>query len=331
MQYDYLMFIGRFEPFHLGHRFVVEQALQQADKVILLIGSANAPRTLKNPFSFVERQEMIALAFDGEERERLLFAPIDDTLYNDHQWLKNIQSAVHHLTSDKPDGKIGIIGHHKDESSYYLSLFPNWGFVALPNFMELSATPIRDAYFGGRADYGQYLPPSSWAFLDEFAKTADFSHLQSEYCHIQDYKQVWSSAPYPPVFVTTDALVVQAGHVLLVERGGDYGRGLWALAGGFLDQDETLLQCVVREVAEETGLDLSKYQPLANHTFDRPDRSLRGRTITTVFYFELMGEKLPDVAGGDDANRAFWLPLSELDGSKMFEDHYSIVAKMLGL
>ncbi len=331
MQYDYLMFIGRFEPFHLGHRFVVEQALQQADKVILLIGSANAPRTLKNPFSFVERQEMIALAFDGEERERLLFAPIDDTLYNDHQWLKNIQSAVHHLTSDKPDGKIGIIGHHKDESSYYLSLFPNWGFVALPNFMELSATPIRDAYFGGRADYGQYLPPSSWAFLDEFAKTADFVHLQSEYHHIQDYKQVWSSAPYPPVFVTTDALVVQAGHVLLVERGGDYGRGLWALAGGFLDQDETLLQCVVREVAEETGLDLSKYQPLANHTFDRPDRSLRGRTITTVFYFELMGEKLPDVAGGDDANRAFWLPLSELDGSKMFEDHYSIVAKMLGL
>ena len=98
-----------------------------------------------------------------------------------------------------------------------------------------------------------------------------------------------------------------------------------------MDQDETLLQCVVREVFEETGLDLTGQQPVTSHTFDRPDRSLRGRTITTVFYFELMGEKLPDVAGGDDANRAFWLPLSELDGSKMFEDHYSIVAKMLGL
>lgn len=329
--YDYLIFIGRFEPFHLGHRFVVMQALERSHKVILLIGSANAPRTLKNPFSFAERQAMIVGAFDKTSAERLAFMPIDDTLYNDHQWLKNIHSAVSTVVGDEKSVNIGVIGHHKDESSYYLSLFPNWDFVALPNFGDLSATPIRHAYFTQEGDYGKFLPQSSLAFLSEFAKTPDFVHLQNEYRHIQAYKKAWQNAPYAPIFVTTDALVVQAGHILLVERGGEYGRGLWALAGGFLDQHETLFECVVREVLEETGLNLTKEKPVSSMTFDRPDRSLRGRTLTTVFYFELSGEDLPDVAGGDDANQAFWLPLDKLDGSKMFEDHYSIIAKMLGL
>ena len=87
----------------------------------------------------------------------------------------------------------------------------------------------------------------------------------------------------------------------------------------------------MRELQEETGLIVNPNALKSSHTFDAPERSIRGRTITTVFYFELMGDDLPDVVGGDDANRAFWLPLGELDGRMMFEDHYSIITKMLGL
>ena len=49
--YRYLVFIGRFQPFHRGHKAVVDEALQRADEVIMLIGSANLPRSLRNPFS----------------------------------------------------------------------------------------------------------------------------------------------------------------------------------------------------------------------------------------------------------------------------------------
>ncbi|OPH39023.1 ADP-ribose pyrophosphatase, partial [Moraxella equi] len=84
-------------------------------------------------------------------------------------------------------------------------------------------------------------------------------------------------------------------------------------------------------IQEETGLIISPNALKASHTFDAPDRSVRGRTVTTVFYFELTGDKLPDVAGGDDASLAFWLPLGKLDGRMMFEDHYSVITKMLGL
>ena len=49
MKYNHIVFIGRFEPFHIGHKQVIEKALTLADEVIILVGSANQPRTLKNP------------------------------------------------------------------------------------------------------------------------------------------------------------------------------------------------------------------------------------------------------------------------------------------
>lgn len=327
-QYDYLVFIGRFEPFHNGHRWVVEQALAKADKVIVLIGSANSARTTKNPFSYDERKWMISQCFDGNER--ILYAPIDDDLYNDYQWIQNIQRAVDGLTKSHHQPKIGMIGHHKDGSSYYLSLFPQWEFVALPNFGELSATPIRQRYFVEQV-IDENLPQSSMQFLQAFLQTSAFFDMQNQYQHVLDYQNAWKTAPYPPIFVTADALVVQAGHILLIERGGEYGRGLWALAGGFLDKQESLLDCAVRELYEETGLVVDKQTLRSSQTFDAPDRSARGRTVTTVFYFELTGGGLPVVQASDDASRAFWLPLSQLDGKKMFEDHYSIIKKMLAL
>lgn len=327
-EFDHLVFIGRFQPFHHGHEFVVKEALKQAGQVILLIGSANSPRTIKNPFTFEERRQMILGAFGEDERTRIHCLPIDDTLYNDHQWLQNIQSAIARIAP--PDARIGIIGHTKDDSSYYLSLFPNWGAIELPSFDNLSATPLRKQYFdSGIID--ERMSRASQAFLAQFLHTPDYARLRDEYRHIQAFKDEWRTAPYPPIFATTDALVVQSGHILLIERGGEYGHGLWALPGGFLDVDESLLGCVLRELHEETGLNIDKHTLQSRHTFDAPDRSPRGRTITTVFHFELTGESLPTVHAGDDAKGVFWLPLYALDGKRMFEDHYSIITKVLGI
>ena len=60
----------------------------------------------------------------------------------------------------------------------------------------------------------------------------------------KDYKAQFSMLPYPPVFVTGDAVVTCAGHLLVVERGGMPGKGLWALPGGFINQKETVEECI---------------------------------------------------------------------------------------
>ena len=59
MKYDYAVFIGRFQPFHVGHYHVVTEALKIAKEVILVIGSHDRPRDIRNPFTTQERIEII--------------------------------------------------------------------------------------------------------------------------------------------------------------------------------------------------------------------------------------------------------------------------------
>lgn len=334
--YRYLVFIGRFQPFHRGHKAVIDEALKRSDEVIMLIGSANLPRSLRNPFSVEQRADMIKDAYPAAEAARIHCVGLDDALYNDTRWLQYVQAGVKSVTGDL-QSDIGLIGHSKDSSSYYLSLFPNWDSVSVPNYQSLSATPIRDSYLMGATPTPERTPESTRKVLDVFKTTDDYQQLHEEADFIDKYKRQWESAPYPPTFMTADALVIQSGHILLVERLNLPGRGLWALPGGFLDPKETLFGACVRELREETQLQVP--EPVlrgschSQHTFDDPYRSARGRTITQAFYFQLKNDPngLPEVQGGDDAAKAFWLPLAELDAKMMFEDHYAIITKMVGL
>ena len=334
--YHYLVFIGRFQPFHNGHKAVIEEALKRSNEVIILIGSANLPRSLRNPFSVAERTAMIKGAYSKDEAARIHCVALDDVLYNDTRWLQYVQAGVRSVTGDLRSD-IGLIGHSKDSSSYYLSLFPHWASISVPSYHNLSATPIRDSYLMGATPTSERTPESTRKILDQFKKTTEYQQLHEEAGFIDKYKKQWDSAPYPPTFMTADALVVQSGHILLVERRSMPGRGLWALPGGFVDPKETLFDACIRELREETRLKVP--EPVlrgsrhSQHTFDDPYRSARGRTITQAFYFQLKNDAkgLPKVKGGDDAAQAFWLPLAELDSKKMFEDHYAIIMKMVGL
>lgn len=51
-KYHAAVFIGRFQPFHLGHEAIVREGLKQADEVIIVVGSSFAARNVRNPFTF---------------------------------------------------------------------------------------------------------------------------------------------------------------------------------------------------------------------------------------------------------------------------------------
>ncbi len=335
-QFDYLVFIGRFQPFHLGHKSVIDEALKLAKQVIILIGSANLPRSTRNTFTLAERTAMILGAFSEKEAKRIHCVGLNDILYNDNRWLQYVQRAIKSVTGDF-SANIGLIGHSKDSSSYYLSLFPAWQSVSVENFNDLSATPIREGFLLGADPLRDLVPNSTVEVLKAFKQTEDFQILHREAGFIDKYKKQWETSPYPPTFMTVDAVVVQSGHILLVERRSMPGQGLWALPGGFINPKETLFDACIRELREETRLKVPEAvlrgSRHSQHTFDDPYRSARGRTITQAFYFILKNDPkgLPAVKGGDDAKRAFWLPLTELKADLLFEDHYAIICKMVGL
>ncbi len=113
---DLCVFIGRFQPFHAAHLQVVQDALQVGRYVLILIGSANAPRSHRNPFTYAERADMIRLSVSEADRERLIILPLDDCLYNDTQWVANAQRqvnvALERVGVAQP--RIALIGHSKD-------------------------------------------------------------------------------------------------------------------------------------------------------------------------------------------------------------------------
>ena len=114
---------------------------------------------------------------------------------------------------------------------------------------------------------------------------------------------------YPHPAVTTDCVVFGFdGHemkILLVERGIEPYKGMWALPGGFIRMDETAEQCAQRELQEETGLNLSLLKQFM--TFSEVNRDPRERVISIAFY--ALARK-SDVKGGDDAAQARWFALN---------------------
>ncbi len=347
MKQDVLVFIGRFQPFHIGHKFVVDAALEQAEHVIVLAGSANRSPCLRNPWSFEERRDMIRKVYPYETgTDRLIVRPLDDTLYNDEAWTSNVQKTVMETVAELGfdrynPAKIGLIGHSKDNTSYYLKLFPQWNSVNVPHEVGVfNATDIRAAYFKGAPTIPHdIIPKEISAYLKDYMMGEAFRRICAEARWAVDYKASWSSAPFPPTFVTVDNVVVQSGHVLMIRRGGQPGKGLLALPGGFVDHNETLLESAIRELREETRL-ADKHGPFpmgklkgfmaGQGVFDDPKRSVRGYTLTHAFLFRLPPAKsLMEVIGGDDAAEALWVPLGELDPRDCFEDHYFIINKML--
>lgn len=343
MDYNTIVYIGRFQPPHLAHIQIMKQALKEGNQLIVLVGSANQPRTIKNPFTVAERAEMILASLPETVHERVSILPLRDKTYNDQQWALQVQEIVASVTSDRnPGDNVAIMGHSKDETSYYLDMFPQWNLIDVSNIEDIHATDVRDAYFTAEDEddfdlkIGRNLPAAIHDFLKAFMLRPEYDALVAEYDFLEDYKRGWDEAPYTPTFVTVDTVVIQSGHVLLVKRRANPGKGLYAIPGGFLNPEERIKDGAIRELREETKIKVPapvlRGSIKSQEVFDHPERSLRGRTITNAFLIELPPGELPKVKGSDDAEKAMWVPLNVLNRmeDQLFEDHYHIIQHFLG-
>lgn len=342
-QFDVVVFIGRFQPVHNAHVEILKRAAEYAHRVVVIIGSADQPRTYKNPFTKAERKAMLSDAiFDNVElRMGVEFSihSIRDSSYNDQAWAIEVQKIVQENT--EPSHHVAIIGHTKDESSYYLKMFPHWYKIELPLVEPLNASQIRELYFVEKVNMNfkrGVIPETTYDFLVKFSGTEDFKQIVRERRFIESYQKQYASLPYPPIFVTVDAVVMQSGHVLMIKRRSEPGKGLWALPGGFVnaDTDKSVERAMLRELREETGIKVPEKVIRGNirrtKVFDAVDRSARGRTITHAFHivFDDGEWNLPKIRGGDDAEKAVWMPISEVKSEECFEDHYQIIQHFLG-
>lgn len=134
---------------------------------------------------------------------------------------------------------------------------------------------------------------------------------------------------------TADSIVVQAGHVALIDR-KDTGQP--ALPGGFRNMDdkadlEDSLPAAVRELEEETGFDLSD-RASAKVIHHGPVADIRMTANawpeTTAIVFDLGdSSSLPLLDGDDDADHAYWKPLEEARRVQLYGSHNLLLEKAI--
>lgn len=336
---EYSVIIGKFSPIHNGHFDLIKKAFETSENLIFLVGSASNAISIETPWNFEQRRKMInAVMIDHfpNHLTKYIVAPINDYLYNRNKWITNVQETVSAITNKSQS--ISIIASYDGKDSQYIKWL-KWNVVSISK-SQVSSSEIRSLIY--REDY-------SWCdmvcesvkdqiikefFCDDKIK---FKNLFDEYMFIVRYKEAWNVAPYPPTFVTADAIVIQSGHVLVIERKMNPGKGLFAVPGGFVDQKEYVFDAAVRELYEETKIDIPsaiiERSCVEEKMFDYPFRSLRGRTITHAYLFKLDDHKpLPEIKGSDDALRAFWMSFSDFykNESRFFDDHFHMIDYFIG-
>ncbi|MDP3723947.1 MAG: NUDIX domain-containing protein [Candidatus Omnitrophota bacterium] len=135
---------------------------------------------------------------------------------------------------------------------------------------------------------------------------------------------------YPRPSLTIDCVVFGLDveekdlKVMLIQRDIPPFQGQWALPGGFVRMDETLEECALRELREETGIQKVYLEQL--YTFGNLKRDPRERVVT-VAYYALVNLNEHRIAASTDARKAAWFSVSDLP--RLAFDHEQILEAAL--
>lgn len=121
------------------------------------------------------------------------------------------------------------------------------------------------------------------------------------------------------------ALILDTGRVLLVERGKPPLIGYWSLPGGLVETGERLEDALVREVLEETGLDVTADEIATVFERVMPDAAgtCEYHYVLIDFYCSVRGG---DLRPGDDSKNVRWFHLAELPDLLMTAGTREVIA-----
>lgn len=114
-------------------------------------------------------------------------------------------------------------------------------------------------------------------------------------------------------------LIDKNGKIVLIQRKGDTFYNFWAIPGGVVEEDETIEEALIREMKEETGVDVEPKEILG--IFSDPERDPRGRVISTVFICDYSGA----LRAGSDAGRIRVCTVNEALELDLAFDHHFVI------
>lgn len=130
---------------------------------------------------------------------------------------------------------------------------------------------------------------------------------------------------FPRPMITVDVAIFSKDlhWVLLIKRKNDPFKDNYAMAGGYLNMDETIETAAKRELKEETGLDIPVLK--FNKYYDGIERDPRGRTITFCFYAMIDKKLNKNIKAKDDAISVDWLKIEDIMNLNIAFDHKTCI------
>lgn len=158
------LYIGRFQPFHKGHRSVVVEALTKCDKLVIAIGSSQESGTERNPFNYEFRKMIIERSMCGLE-DRIVIIPLPDrVLYgDDSSWGKYVLDCVYATCGLRPT--INFEGEEACRSTWFEGIDIK-RVIIKRNKVPVSATQVRLALLKNETDVFYFLMPwETWTYF----------------------------------------------------------------------------------------------------------------------------------------------------------------------
>jgi nicotinamide-nucleotide adenylyltransferase len=153
------LYVGRFQPFHLGHLSAIKEVLKEVNELVIVIGSAQYSHNFNNPFTAGERLVMVRTALEecGVDSKRVWIVPVPD-VHLHMMWVSSVEGYTPHFDivySNEPLTRRLFM-----ESSYKVKP------IRLFERKEYSSTEIREKMLKGQ-NWEKLVPKSVSTFIKE--------------------------------------------------------------------------------------------------------------------------------------------------------------------
>ena len=278
------VYIGRFQPFHKGHKAIVDltvKMMKPGDTFTIIIGSADQQETERNPLSASQRKEMLSTELEGYP---VTILTINDSPYNYDLWIERLcakmlgfKSATHDDFLEKQEdfikgfSNICIVGMENVEEyinriTKYYTYAPTEHFNLGINSHIFSELDTQTSVHGSsirafiRADDGR-CPKRFYSDIKDFVSEKVLAYLKTvnfplivynAYIKGMDYAEL-TGCKYNSCFMTVDNIVFDKflDQVLLIKRKDN---GKLAIPGGFAEPYMNMKDNALRELEEETSI-----------------------------------------------------------------------------
>lgn len=166
MKHKYGLYLGRFQPFHDGHEFIVKEALNYCDNLIIAIGSAQEERTKINPLSFMEKGVLIKVLTSYNPHIRVIPINDRDEYADNASWGSYVLDEVEKATGVRPT--VVFEGAEETNQHWYDDDADIKTIRIRRDILPISATQIRQFILDDDKEaFKDNMPAGLWGFYND--------------------------------------------------------------------------------------------------------------------------------------------------------------------